>query len=110
MSRHDITARATATESGKRRWLPTCSCGWVGPTAKTPEAAQQRGEANHADHQSRPCPTPGKRRFRTREAAEKELNLFWRTAGKGKAMPCRTYECECRRWHMTARPMRSGVA
>ncbi|MCG5431220.1 hypothetical protein LV457_02810 [Mycobacterium sp. MYCO198283] len=103
---HVVTPRETRNYSGKRRFLPTCSCGWIGIAAKTPGTAARVAARDHIDRLPKPCPTPRKRRFRTEDAAERALELFWRTSGKGKTMPCRTYRCPCGGWHTTAKPLR----
>lgn len=103
---HIITARETATVSGKPRWFPTCSCGWVcQATRKTVAEAEKFGNEKHTG--PRRCPTPHKKRFPSRQDAERGMRTFWRTAGKGKKMPCRVYECDCKAWHTTALPRRT---
>lgn len=49
------------------------------------------------------CPTPDKKRFRTRRAAEKEMHRAWRE-GRRKRLPVRVYRCPCDLWHMTSTP------
>lgn len=55
-----------------------------------------------------PCPTPRKQKFKTEAAADAAMGLFWRTAGRGKAMPCRVYRCVCGGWHTTSKPKLSA--
>jgi len=105
MNQHTIAARPAL----RGRWLPTCSCGWTGCTTRSAKTALRVGHEDHAQRQPPPCPTPGKKRFKTREKAEAEMRLFWRTSGKGKAMPTRVYECSCGGWHTTSKPARRSA-
>lgn len=104
---HTLTPHEVRTESGKRRWMVTCSCGWVRAIPCLNEKrALESGTRDHIDNLKPPCPTPGKKRFKTREKASAELRLFWRTSGKGKVMPNRVYQCPCGYWHMTSKVAR----
>ncbi len=105
---HQLTVRETRTPGGKKRWLITCSCGWkFGGTCRTREIAEKQSIIQHLDHLKPPCPYPGKRKYRTQEAAESDMHHFWATGGRGKVMPCRVYLCSCGRWHMTSKPLRT---
>lgn len=106
MAEHVVTAKPAA----KNAWLPTCSCGWIGCVTKTAKTALKVGREQHAAFQPRPCPTPWKKRFKRQSSAEQEMRLFWRTAGKGKPMPTRVYECPCGGWHTTSKPARTARA
>lgn len=57
-----------------------------------------------------PCPT-GKKSFKNKTEAEREMFSFWRRCGRGKKMPTRVYKCQhelrpgYRHWHMTSTPL-----
>lgn len=104
----DHTLSAHRADNG--RWLVTCSCGWVGVKARKQATALDVGQRDHVDRQFPPCPTPGKRRFKSRDDAEKRgLGQFWRTSGKGKTMPHRVYRCRCGAWHTSSKPSLRGL-
>ena len=53
-----------------------------------------------------PCPARGKRRYPTREDAERGLGNIWahgHNKGPG-SLPCRAYLCPCGNWHLTSKP------
>ena len=51
----------------------------------------------------------GKKKFATRQRAERIMNSAWKQAirvGKDHALPCRTYKCrECKGWHLTSKAL-----
>lgn len=49
----------------------------------------------------RPCPTPNKRAYVTKDEAQEALWHSWRSADR-KKKPIRTYLCACGCWHLTA--------
>lgn len=52
-----------------------------------------------------PCPSKGKRRFLTEEAAEASLSTIWKYGSRGGGpLPCRSYLCRCGHWHLTSKP------
>lgn len=52
------------------------------------------------------CPSKGKRRFLTEEAAEASLSTIWKYGSRGGGpLPCRSYLCRCGNWHLTGRPL-----
>ena len=68
---HALTPRETRSTSGKLRWMVTCSCGWTSgsATCRNERRAHAYGAKYHLDKQHPPCPTPDKRRFKTRDTA-----------------------------------------
>lgn len=53
------------------------------------------------------CPTPNKKAYTSRRAAEYSLHKAWRKPyQRGWKLPVRTYKCRCQKWHMTAQPLR----
>lgn len=96
---------------GKRQWAVQCSCGWGGPWCKNRLRALDHAVKHHVEAPAPPpkptCPTPGKRKFRSQSAADRELGNFWKSCPKGaKRLPIRVYKCPCGYWHMTKRPER----
>ena len=54
-----------------------------------------------------PCPTKGKRKFPTEEAAEASLSTIWKHGAKrGGILPSASYPCVCGSWHLTSRSHR----
>lgn len=103
---HVVSTHEFRTSGGKRRWMATCSCGWVYKTpCRTRETAYDQAVSQHVSHVKPACPTPGKKRFTSRGVALAEVGRAWRT-GRGKKLPTRVYECACRSWHMTSKPAR----
>ena len=91
---------ATPTRDG-HRWQVRCSCGWAGPVSTTWQAATN---AARGGHRIAYCPTPDKKRFPDRCAAERALLTFWATRPRAIKAPCRAYRCDCGLWHTTSQP------
>ncbi|WIC40290.1 hypothetical protein SEA_LITNINMCQUEEN_102 [Gordonia phage LitninMcQueen] len=95
-----------------QRWLPTCTCGWQYergvPSKQDAVTVWNRTHVVFRKQDQKPCPTPRKHRFKTRETAEREMRQFWRNIHKqGKPMPSRAYLCPCGYWHTTSKARRT---
>lgn len=57
------------------------------------------------DSEPLPCPSKGKRKFKTRREAEASLTTIWRHGSRNGPgpLPCRSYLCRCGHWHLTSK-------
>ena len=58
-----------------------------------------------SDAEPLPCPSKGKRKFKTRREAEASLTTIWRHGSRNGPgpLPCRAYLCRCGHWHLTSK-------
>lgn len=93
--------------AGTRRPIPgvhiaACTCGWE--TAGRSKGSYARRDLKAHIEQAPPergsCPHPSKRRFRTRDRAERNLTLARKDCDAG-LLPSRVYLCQCGYWHLT---------
>lgn len=107
---HVTSIRAVKTKSKKVMWTSLCTCGWrSGALSEDENDAVNRGRRHRVEIQRSDdvgCPTPDKTSFRSQRTADQDISRFWRTSGKGKKMPVRSYRCVCGKWHTTSRPAR----
>lgn len=52
------------------------------------------------------CPTPGKKRYPSRDHADEGMAIMWRRGTHGGYLPVRVYLCPCGSWHLTHKPAR----
>lgn len=70
------------------------------------EPVLERGACPVSDAEPLPCPSKGKRKFKTRREAEASLTTIWRHGSRNGPgpLPCRSYLCRCGHWHLTSKP------
>ncbi|AXK88870.1 hypothetical protein SAMN05421776_105339 [Nocardia farcinica] len=88
-------------------FIGKCACGFETMSVRKRKHAV-RGVERHIAHATAPprpaCPSKGKRKFRTREAAETSLSTIWQRGRPGSRLPSRAYLCPCGHWHLTKNP------
>ncbi|MBF6410927.1 hypothetical protein [Nocardia farcinica] len=88
-------------------FIGKCSCGFETLSVRRRKHAVKGVERHIAKATAPPapaCPSKGKRRFRTREAAEASLSTIWQRGRPGSRLPSRAYLCPCGSWHLTKNP------
>ncbi len=90
-------------------YVALCLCGHT--ETATDQALATAKLYSHIIHAKRPCPSPHKKQYPSREHAENAVSKFLRATGPGYR-PTRAYQCVCGLWHTTKQPApsRKGAA